>query len=182
MDFDAGNIIALLALFGSFLSYLFSHNEKNQLRQEAKQAQKEAEQKHKELKEQAERALAQSDKALKDSRLHTLFSGFEQANDALMRNPELLNSVHGLNNDNDLESIAYLGILIDAFHHYWGKEYDNDYEKAIKEEPSNFMHKIAAVEANYHRWEKLKSINYGDDDTNFVKVMDKIFENAMIKS
>ncbi len=133
--------------------------------------------------EQSETAIKQSNNAIRDARLHALFSGFDQANGELMRKPMLLNHVHGLVKDKDeLENIAYLGILIDAFHHYWGKEYKDNYEEAIKKEPSNFIHKIVAVEANYERWQDLKEINYGDDDKAFLKEMDKLFDNAKAKN
>ena len=95
-----------------------------------------------------------------------------------MRNPNLLSTVHGLDKEEEeLENIAYLGILMDAFHHYWGKQYSS-YEEAVAKEPSNFIHNIIAIEANYERWQDLKRINYGEDDKKFLDEIDKLFEKA----
>jgi len=117
-------------------------------------------------------------RALKDNTLLSLFAGFDQANQAVIDNPKLLVTVHGLDEDDiDLENIAYLAILIDAFHHYWSKEYDEDYEKVLTL-PSSFINRIVEVEDNYPRWIKLRSINYGRYDKQFVQVMDKIFKEG----
>lgn len=119
-----------------------------------------------------------SHRALKDSRLLSLFSGFDQANQAVINTPILLSTVHGLDKDDqDLENIAYLAILIDAFHHYWGKVHNENYGKVLCED-TNFIHKIVAVEDNYPRWVKLKSIFYGEFDEEFIRVMDRLFKNA----
>ncbi len=125
-----------------------------------------------------------SHRTLKNATLLSLFAGFDQANAEVMKNPNLLVTVHDIDvdvdvdkDDKDLKNIAYLAILIDAFHHYWGKEYNNKYKKVL-EEKTNYIHKIVAVEDNYERWQKLKSINYGEADDKFVEVMDTLFKNA----
>ena len=129
-------------------------------------------------------ALYFSRRQLKNAQLNSLFSGFDQANDKLVEYPSLLVTAHGVDKDTDIEelrNIAYLGILIDAFHHYWSKEYRNNFYIASACEPSNFLHKIIAVEANYERWIILSKINYGDDDEDFIDVMNKLFKKAQEK-
>ncbi len=188
-------IVATAALMLSVFTFFSSRNATIRAQELAEQEHMQSKLEYTQLKIQADEALKQSkiqsdkeleqfkiqsEKELKDARLHALFSGFDQANGELMRNPNLLTYVHGLGQDKDveeLENIAYLGILIDAFHHYWGKQYSS-YEEAIKEEPSNFLHRIVEVDANYERWKELRSINYGEDDEDFLAVMDKLFEDA----
>jgi len=125
----------------------------------------------------------QAKKALKDATLLSLFSGFDQANGEVMKNPNLLVTVHGLGldkDDEDLENIAYLAILIDSFQHYWGKEYNYKYKKVLELE-TNYIHRIVEIEDNYSRWIKLRSINYGDCDKEFVEVMDTLFEEGKMR-
>ena len=119
----------------------------------------------------------QAEKTLKNNTLLSLFSGFDQANQAVVNNPNLLVTVHGLEEDDDNENIAYLAILIDAFHHYWGKEHDEKYNKVL-DEKETFINRIIEVEDNYPRWIKLRSIFYGAYDNEFIEVMDELFKRG----
>lgn len=116
--------------------------------------------------------------ALKDASLLSLFSGFERANQATIDDPNLLIEVHGLKEDNDLKNIAYLSSLMDSFQHYYAKEYNGNYNKLLTEK-STFLNKLIKVKKNFTRWEKLKSIYYGDSDFDrgFIKVIDTLFRD-----
>jgi hypothetical protein len=111
------------------------------------------------------------------------FSAFESASQLCVNNPELLRSVHGLNVDaQEAKNIAYLGLLLDAFQHYYGEKYEWNFDKMEPErtKQSSFLNKLLSVPQNQERWTKLKEIYYGNFDAGFVREIEALitYENA----
>ena len=126
------------------------------------------------------RAAADS---LKQSHLLKLFSSFGEANRATLQNPDLLYSVHGLDESvpkEDASRIAYLSLLLDAFQHFNGQMYGMDYSQMEKHMKAHhtFLNKILAVKENQRRWEHLKKIHYGDFDKDFVTAIDNLIKHV----
>ncbi len=98
-------------------------------------------------------------------RIQSLFAGFQQANQATLDYPVLLNSVHGLNmTEEECREIAYLSVLMDSFQHGHCSYTD-----------SSFLDKITSIPGNREKWGVLKSIYYGEFDLAFIDIVDKKF-------
>ncbi len=108
----------------------------------------------------------QAGKAVK---VQSLFSGFQQANQATIEHPFFLKDVHGLEglSEEEYKNIAYLSVLMDAFQH-------EDYEH----KKTTFLDNIIAVPENKERWIIMKNIYYGEAhfDKKFKDYIDKKFK------
>ena len=119
-------------------------------------------------------------KALKQSYLLKLFSTFETANQQCLLNPELLYSVHGVDrnlvSEQEARNIIYLSSLIDAFQHFYGEDYRNNYIKMAEDMKvkSTFLNKILSVDDNKPRWQVLRKIYYGSFDEQFIHAIDHL--------
>ena len=61
-----------------------------------------------------------------------LFTGFELANQMTIENPSILKHVHGLPEDysnEELQSIAYLSLIIDSYQHFYADMISNNYNR-----------------------------------------------------
>lgn len=117
--------------------------------------------------------------SLHQAYLLKLFSSFDSASESTIADPELLYSVHGLDRNVPIEeakSIAYLSLLLDAFQHYYGEQYNGDFKKmteAMKKQ-STFLNRILAVPENYQRWQTLKQLYYGEFDRSFTEAVESL--------
>ncbi len=114
-------------------------------------------------------SLYRAHQAVKAVKVQSLFSGFQQANQATMDNPLFLQDVHGLEGltKKEYKNIAYLSVLMDAFQH-------EDYQH----EKTTFLDNIVAVPENKERWIIMKNIYYGEIkyDKKFKDFIDKKFK------
>ena len=121
-------------------------------------------------------------KALMQTGLNNFFASFDQANQAALEAPEILYDVHGLSREiptGEVRNLVYLSILLDGYQHYWSDQLNSNMEKAadmLKKE-STFLNRILAIPENQERWEKMKTIFYGDFDKPFIRVIDEIIEH-----
>ena len=118
-----------------------------------------------------------------------LFSTFELANQALLSNPELLYSVHGLDksiSSTEATSIAYLSLILDGYQHYYGEQFNENFSEMTNKLKitSTFLNRILAVPENQKRWVYLKNANYDEFDKQFIKAIDELIshENSQRKS
>ncbi len=119
-------------------------------------------------------------KSLRQSYLLKLFSSFDAASQHSILNPELLYSVHGLDrnliSEKEAVNIAYLSMLIDAFQHFYGEDYNNNYIEMAEhmKKKSTFLNKILSIPENKERWQVLKGIYYGTFDEQFIHAIDHL--------
>jgi hypothetical protein len=116
-------------------------------------------------------------KTRRDSILVTLFGGFTVASQMSLEYPSVLYDVHGLDSaisQREAQNIAYLGIIMDSFQHYYGHVSGGKYDRMVREltQSSNFLSRVLSHPANHQRWTVLKSICYGDFDASFVTAVD----------
>ena len=118
-----------------------------------------------------------------------IFTGFDIASQLSLENQFLLKEVHGLSDefsDDELKSIAYLSLILDNFQNNYAKVFKskNNYNKLRVEctnGSSNFLNKVLKVKANQVRWEIIKNIYYGNNDINFIEVIDFIIKHENTK-
>lgn len=126
-----------------------------------------------------------SERALSQANVTNLFSSFSVANQATVQYPELLHSVHGLDESvplSEARNIAHLGSLLDAFQIFYGEHHGGDFSKMASEmkAESTFLNRILGVPQNHDRWQIIQSIHYGDFDRQFTDAITEIisFEHA----
>ena len=108
-----------------------------------------------------------------------LFISFDLANQAVLANPELLYSVHGVDRTipkEEAHSIAYLSLLLDGFEQFYGHKYRGAFVAMQSEmaRRTTFLSRILAVPDNQRRWNLLKEIFYGQFDKSFVSAIDNL--------
>lgn len=122
--------------------------------------------------------------------LLSLFTSFDLASQALLQEPRLLYTVHGLEeHSNPLEeakSIAYLGLLLDGFERFYRQKLtpnqefgkDQDFSKMVEEMKANptYLNSLLAIPANQERWEVLKRLFYNEGDRPFTKAIDDLIQ------
>jgi len=110
--------------------------------------------------------------ARKEVKIQALFSGFQQANQATINDPKLLQEIHGLKDTpiEECKNIAYLSILMDAFQH-----------EDKRHSQSTFLDNITSISDNKERWAKMKEVYYADFDKKFVKYIDNKFNDNVSK-
>lgn len=117
---------------------------------------------------------------LHHERLSALYSAFNLGGQALLATPQLLFDVHGLDPTTPPEearNLAYLNLVLDAWQQYWGDTFKGDFSQATALGPrATYLHRLLAVPANIERWERMKSIFYGQAEGAFVAAIDAIIE------
>lgn len=117
--------------------------------------------------------------AIKQAASIRLFSTFDLANQANLDRPEFLYSIHGLDKSipkEEAANIAYLSLLMDGFHRFYGERYDWDFTRMTEEfqHTSTFLTRLLQVPENQARWEHVKKLYYGDIDKVFVDAIDEL--------
>ena len=120
-----------------------------------------------------------ANESVKQAFMLNLFSTFDEANKATIENPDLLYSVHGLDESipqDEAARIAYLSLLIDGFHHFYGELFNEDFSKmqSSLQNQSVFLNRILAIEENQKRWALMKPLYYGEFDKSFIDAVDKL--------
>lgn len=116
-----------------------------------------------------------------------LFSTFDRASEAIIADPGLLYEVHGVAREvplSEAKSIAYLGMLLDGFHHFYGHLHGGDYSRMQSDlkTKSIFLNRLLALPANQTRWNSIRQIYYGDSDVGFMEAIEAIIDHERQKS
>jgi hypothetical protein len=117
--------------------------------------------------------------SMRQQSLQKLFSTFDLASQASLAKPQLLYAVHGLDDSipiDEATNIAYFSLLMDGFQHFYGQEFNGDFEKMereLKAKPT-FLNKLLSISANQDRWQVLKKLYYGNYDLGFLGAVDGI--------
>jgi len=117
--------------------------------------------------------------SLEQTVLIRLFSTFDYANQAILNNPKLLYSVHGLDKSipvKEAVNIAYFSFVLDGFQHFYCEKFKGDFTKMVEKlkQASTFLNRILQVPENQKRWDIMKKLYYGDFDKKFVEAIDQL--------
>lgn len=125
------------------------------------------------------------------TRYSRLFSSFDIASQITASNPAVMRRLHGLDSsvdDDEAISIATLSAILDGYQHSYGIS-SNPFETRARgyqtmlnsmTTSSEYLNNLLALKENQDRWDRIKTIYYGDFDRDFVEVVDKLieFENS----
>lgn len=120
----------------------------------------------------ADRAVDQANKV----RLDELY---ETTGLVLSQDPRFLYDIYGLDRsipEREAQNIAYLGMVIDGMHRYYGHAYDRNFRAMVEKMKveRTFLNVLLSKSENRRRWNTLRMLYYGESAREFVVAVDEL--------